>query len=141
MYEIVPVGVESSALIGDVDDLKYQDNSLTAAADDSGELMTVKLRYKAPDGDTSKLIERPVAVPTGDAVIGGNNFYFSAAVAAFGMILRDSKYKGTATLDQVMALARDAQGADSEGYRAEFIRLVGDYQDIVGTGAEPTASR
>ncbi len=63
-----------------------------------------------------------------------DNFYFSAAVAEFGMILRDSEHKGMATLDQVLALARDAQGDDREGYRDEFIRLVEDYQEIVGDG-------
>ncbi|HMB92504.1 MAG TPA: VWA domain-containing protein, partial [Rhodothermales bacterium] len=139
LYEIIPAGVETD-LLGKVDDLKYQDNNPSAAAN-MGELMTVKLRYKAPDGDTSQLLERPVMVPEGDAVASSDNFYFSAAVAAFGMLLRDSEYKGTATTDQVLALARDAQGDDREGYRAEFIRLVQDYQDIVNAGGDPTASR
>ena len=139
LYEVIPVGVETN-LLGDVDDLKYQDNDLAASAN-AGELMTVKLRYKAPDGDTSQLIERPVVMPEGDAVASSDNFYFSAAVAAFGMIVRDSEYKGTATTEQVLALARDAQGEDAEGYRAEFIRLVEDYQDIVSAGGDPTASR
>lgn len=139
LYEVIPAGVETD-LLGDVDDLKYQNNNPSAAAS-AGEMMTVKLRYKAPDGDTSQLIERPVVSPAGDAITSSDNFYFSAAVAAFGMILRDSEYKGTATTGQVLALARDAQGEDAEGYRAEFIRLVKDYQDIVAAEGESTASR
>ena len=132
LYEIIPVGVESATAVRDRGDLRYQDNTLTEAAYASGELMTVKLRYKAPDGDTSRLIERVVS-QTAD-VQALDNFYFSAAVAEFGMILRNSDYKGAATLDQVLALARDAQGDDREGYRAEFIRLVEDYREIVVVG-------
>ena len=132
LYEVIPVGVPTTTAVRDRGDLKYQDNTLTQAAYASGELMTVKLRYKAPDGDTSRLIERVVRQPAPDRQAAADNFYFSAAVAEFGMILRDSEHKGTATLDQVLALARDAQGDDREGYRDEFIRLVEDYQVIVG---------
>lgn len=132
LYEIIPFGAETNTAVRELDDLKYQNSGLTEAAVASGELMTLKLRYKAPDGDTSRLIERAVINPGQAARRVGNNFFFSAAVAEFGMILRDSDYKNTATLDQVMALARDAQGADPFGYRAEFIRLVEDYQVIAG---------
>ena len=134
LYEVIPVGAPTTTAVRDRGDLKYQDNTLTQAAYASGELMTVKLRYKAPDGDTSRLIERVVRHPAPDRQAAADNFYFSAAVAEFGMILRDSEHKGTATLDQVLALARDALGDDREGYRAEFIRLVEDYQEIVGDG-------
>ncbi len=132
LYEIIPVGAETNTAVRELDDLKYQNSGLTQAAVTSGELMTLKLRYKAPDGDTSRLIERAVVNPGPDARVSGNNFFFSAAVAEFGMILRDSAHKNTATLDQVLALARDAQGDDPHGYRAEFIRLVEDYQVIAG---------
>ena len=133
LYEVVPVGAETATTARDRSDLKYQDNTLTETAHASGDLMTVKLRYKAPDGDTSRLIERVVKHEASD-VQAFDNFYFSAAVAEFGMILRDSEHKGSATLDHVLALARDAQGYDREGYRAEFIRLVEDYREIVGEG-------
>ena len=132
LYEVIPVGAPTTTTVRDRGDLKYQDNALTETAYASGELMTVKLRYKAPDGDTSRLIERVVRAP--DRQAASDNFYFSASVAEFGMILRDSQHKGTATLDQVLALARDAQGDDREGYRDEFIRLVEDYREIVGEG-------
>ena len=132
LYEIVPVGAQTDAAVRDRGDLRYQNQGLTEAAVASGELMTLKLRYKAPDGDTSRLIERAVTMPAADERATGENFYFSAAVAEFGMILRDSEHRSSATLDQVLALARDAQGEDRYGYRAEFIRLVEDYQVLVG---------
>ena len=122
LYEIVPVGVESPAEIRGVDPLRYQaPRAATSAAQSSGELAYVKLRYKAPDGEVSKLLEYPVkddvvASPSAD-------FRFAAAVAAFGMVLRDSEHRGSATIDQVLALAREGLGEDREGYRAEFIRL------------------
>jgi len=88
-------------------------------------MMTVKLRYKAPDGDTSKLIEVPVIDP-GPRLDGVTpDFKFAAAVASFGMLLRESPYRGTATFDSVLALAKEGKGADMEGYRTEFIQLVG----------------
>ena len=87
----------------------------------SGELLTVKLRYKAPDGDVSRLLERPVAdrvaEPSGDLT-------FAAAVAGFGMLLRDSEQRGSLDGAQVLDLARRGRGADPEGYRADFISLV-----------------
>ncbi|MFQ5569574.1 MAG: von Willebrand factor type A domain-containing protein [Rhodothermales bacterium] len=132
LYEVVPVGVESDANVRDRGDLRYQDSQLTDAARRSGEMLTVKLRYKAPDGDTSQLIERPLTMAAPGNEATSSNFYFSAAVAEFGMILRESEHKGEATVEQVLALAKDAQGKDLYGYRAEFIRLVEDYQEIVG---------
>lgn len=121
LYEIVPVGAKSSAKIRGVDPLRYQTPRTVTPAARGGELAFVKLRYKAPDGDTSKLLEHPVkddvaASPSAD-------FRFAAAVAAFGMVLRESEHRGNATIDQVIALAREGLGKDREGYRAEFIRL------------------
>ena len=83
--------------------------------------MTVKLRYKAPDGDTSRLMAVPVtdrsAEPTG-------NLGFAAAVAEFGFMLRKSEHKGDSTWASARELARRHRGEDPDGYRAEFIRLV-----------------
>ena len=59
-----------------------------------------------------------------------DNFRFSAAVAGFGMLLRDSEFKGTLTYDEVVSLAKEAMGEDKEGYRAEFIKLVRSAQSM-----------
>ncbi|MBI2194758.1 MAG: VWA domain-containing protein [Planctomycetes bacterium] len=122
LYEIVPAGkrVESSG----VDPLKYQKPMQAAPASDSKEMMTVKLRYKQPDGDTSKLLEFPVTDGGLSYLQASGDFKFAASVAAFGMILRDSPHKGTSTLDAVLELADEGKGSDREGYRAEFIELV-----------------
>ena len=83
--------------------------------------MTVKIRYKAPDADTSRLLDVVVSdqgTPVGPAL------GFAAAVAEFGMLLRNSAYKGAATWTSAQTLARAHRGDDPDGYRAEFIRLV-----------------
>jgi Ca-activated chloride channel family protein len=124
LYEIIPTGVESDVNLPEVDALKYQQNTVDETAYNNDELMLVKLRYKAPDEDTSQLIQTPVmakAVPFADA---SNDLKFAAAVAEFGMVLRDSEYKGSASFEEVLKLAKESKGVDLEGYRAEFIRLV-----------------
>jgi Ca-activated chloride channel family protein len=88
------------------------------------ELCNIKLRYKDPDALTSKLYSKPVGTDIKKVGETTDRYRFSAAVAAFGMILRDSKYKGSATRTDVISLASGARGADPDGYRAEFIRLV-----------------
>ncbi|MEZ0336091.1 MAG: von Willebrand factor type A domain-containing protein [Gemmatimonadales bacterium] len=123
LYEIVPTGASVAGTAGDLDSLKYQTTQLKPGASNSDEWLTVQLRYKEPTGTTSRLLSHPVrargklAEPAGD-------FRFASAVAAFGMVLRESEYRGTATLDQVLALARGAEGEDRDGERAEFVRLV-----------------
>ena len=86
--------------------------------------MTVKFRYKAPDGDISKLMEHAVKDNSIPLARTSDNFRFAAAVAGFGMLLRNSEFKSAASYEEVIALARKAKGPDPEGYRAEFIRLV-----------------
>ncbi|MCK4626936.1 MAG: DUF3520 domain-containing protein, partial [Phycisphaerae bacterium] len=83
----------------------------------------LKLRYKRPDGDKSTLMEYPVTDDGGRFDKASADFRFATAVASFGMILRDSKYKGTYTLEAVIELAQSSKGKDKEGYRAEFIQL------------------
>ena len=83
--------------------------------------MTVKLRYKAPDADESRLLS--VAVKNATAELSPN-VGFAAAVAEFGMLLRQSPHRGSATHAGAAALARRFRGPDPDGYRAEFIRLV-----------------
>ncbi len=122
LYEVVPAGekVETPA----VAPLKYQTPARPTEAADSKEMLTLKLRYKRPDGDKSTLMEYPVADAGGRFDKASADFRFATAVASFGMILRDSKYKGTYTLDAVIELAQSSKGKDKEGYRAEFIQLV-----------------
>lgn len=120
LYEIVPTGAKEETAA--VDDLKYQETSIKKEAFESKEIVTVKLRYKEPDGEKSKLIVRPVT-KTGITELSGN-FLFSAAVAQFAMLLRDSGYKGVSSFDNVLKLAKASKGGDPYGYRSEFINLV-----------------
>lgn len=122
LYEIIPYG--SKEEIPGIDKLKYQETSISPQAFKSKELMTVKLRYKEPDGEKSKLIEHPLVDKHVKLDAASENFKFSAAVAAFGMLLRDSDFKGDSTFESVLKLAREGKGKDFRGYRAEFIKLV-----------------
>jgi Ca-activated chloride channel family protein len=121
LYEIIPAGVESPVTVTDVDPLRYREGSAASATSDSPELLFVKLRYKDPDGNASKLMELPLgdtdSRPSAD-------FRFASAVAAWGMLLRDSEYCTDFTLAQVANLARESLGKDEGGYRGEFLRLV-----------------
>ncbi len=122
LYEIIPVGVKDEFTKA-VDSLKYQANKTKVTAGFDNEIMTIKLRYKKPDGDVSKLINHPV-VDTHLTLDGtSDNFRFSAAVAAFGMLLRNSEYKENASWQQVISLAKASKGNDVDGYRQEFIKL------------------
>lgn len=120
-YEVVPAGVKSD-FTGKVDDLKYQKTKpAPAVTNNSKELLTVKLRYKAPDGNTSKKIEQPLIDDKKEKV--SSDFRFASAVAMFGQLLRDSDFKGDATYDKVISLAKTSLDNDEKGYRREFIRL------------------
>ncbi len=125
LYEVVPVGMEVPRA---VDALRYQpqpDDPPPAVFE--GELMFVKVRYKDPDGDRSKLLEQPVA----DRVRSpSTDFRFASAVAGFGMLLRDSQHAGDLTLNDVVRLAERGKGDDPRGYRGEFIRLVEATRDL-----------
>jgi Ca-activated chloride channel family protein len=85
--------------------------------------MQLKLRYKQPTGDESALITQAIANQTKPWRETSDNFKFAAAVAEFGMLLRDSKYRGESSFDQVIELAQGSKGADLEGDRSEFIQL------------------
>ena len=128
LYELIPAG--SDEPLKSIDPLKYQsvegrqESKAPVKPDLSAELMTVKLRYKQPDGNTSTKVEIPVKGKVLEADETSDNFRFSAAVAEFGMILRESEYKADATLGQVIELAKEARGEDEEGIRSEFLRLV-----------------
>ncbi len=122
LYEIIPVGADEATR--PTPELKYQETDLSAEAEQTNELMTVKLRYKRPDGDESILMVQPVLDESISLDQASDNFKFSAAVAEFGLLLRDSQFKGEATYGQVLELAKGSKGEDETGYRAEFIRLV-----------------
>nr|WKN38258.1 von Willebrand factor type A domain-containing protein [Tunicatimonas sp. TK19036] len=124
LYEIIPAGVDAGDLLKSVDNLKYQQQKTERTANRSDEWLTLKLRYKAPNSNTSQLIEQPLTNEVLPLEQTSGNFRFAASVAGFGMLLRDSQYKGDLTYDTVAQLAREAQGKDEEGYRQEFIRLV-----------------
>ncbi|MDJ1501777.1 VWA domain-containing protein [Xanthocytophaga agilis] len=109
--------------------LKYQNRTPNEVARTSGELVTLKLRYKKPDGDISKEI---VQVVTKDQIRieTSDNFRFSAAVAAYGMLLRNSDYKADATYNKVIIWAKGAKGVDLSSYRSDFINMVESTQNL-----------
>ncbi len=138
LYEVIPVGVKSSFL-NTVDPLKYQAPKEEVAVKASrDEILTVKFRYKAPDGDVSKMIAHPVLDKSVSIARTSENFRFAAAVAEFGLLLRNSDFKAAASYDNVLNLARKAKTTDEEGYRAEFIRLV-ESARLLTKGKEPAA--
>ncbi len=120
LYEIVPAG--KTVPVSRVDPFKYQPLAPTDTAA-SPELLTVKLRYKNPESDSSDRLELPLVDDGHGFTDAPSDFQFAAAVAAFGMILRDSEYRGSATIDTVIEMAQAARGADKEGYRLDFIKL------------------
>ncbi len=126
IYEITPAGSDAQL----VDGLRYRQNNAPAAdtEDKSGEYGFLKIRYKLPEEDTSRLITTPIS--TADEVVarGGGTVArearFAASVAAFGQLLRGGRYTGDFSYDDVIALANANKGEDAFGYRAEFVNLV-----------------
>jgi len=124
LYEVIPTGVNSN-FTASVDPLKYQKQAIPkVVSNNSKELMTIKLRYKKPDGTKSQLIEKPIVDGQRSLEKTSTNFKFSAAVAEFGLLLRDSDYKNSANFAQAIKLAKSGKGKDENGYRAELIRLM-----------------
>jgi Ca-activated chloride channel homolog len=132
LYEVVPVGASTNpaADVPPVDPLKYGTN-MTHTTDvdarstsSSAEMLTVKLRYKKPDGDKSELIERAVVDDGKQFANASADFKFAAAVAEFGMLLRDSEFRGNGTLGAVLEWAREGKGIDPNGSGAGFLDLV-----------------
>ncbi|MEY4578342.1 MAG: hypothetical protein RL701_3045 [Pseudomonadota bacterium] len=138
LYEIVPL-TAAGAAPREVDPLRYQTQAITEAAG-SDELVTIKLRYKRPDSDVSQLLSRAVH----DAAVSGEasrDLRWAAAVAGFGMLLRNSEHKGQASLAQVDALARNALGSDPEGQRHEFVSLIEQARMLGVQSTGPSARR
>ena len=118
LYEIIPAkGMDS----GSESTLKYQTSQKNLV--DSTELLTVNLRYKAPNGNKSTLLSYPVEADSYQTELS-ENLAFACAVAEFGMVLRDSENKGNATFDTVLALAEPCIHADTDDYKKEFLSLV-----------------
>lgn len=125
LYEVVPTGVTGTITLREQDSLRYQvpsgDARRTTAA--KNELMFVRLRYKTPGEGTSKQLTQAVIDMRGGSA--SDDFRFAASVAAFGMVLRNSEHKGTATLRSTLEMAKGAIAEDDGGYRAEFVEMVG----------------
>jgi Ca-activated chloride channel homolog len=134
LFEIVPRGVD--AKIPGVDSLRYQPQPQPETLDRnirvSNELLDLKIRYKDPDGTESKLLSLPLVDRGGSFVNASADFRFAAAVAGFGMILRDSPYRGAANMEWVIATASNSRGADRNGYRQEFVRLAQRAAEMMG---------
>ncbi|EMI29107.1 VWA domain-containing protein [Rhodopirellula europaea] len=125
LYEIAPVGKLPDSISPDVDPLKYQptDDADLSSKRPTNEILTLKIRHKPPQGDVSEKLAFPLVnenVPFQEA---DTDFQFAAAVAGFGMQLRNSPQAGTWTMDDVIATATDAKGDDEHGLRAEFLEL------------------
>ena len=128
LYEIVPAEYGDDDVLDDgtivTGDLKYMEAKLSPEALESGEIVTVHVRYKEPDDDTSKLITNVIAGEPVAVKKSSNALRFSAAVAMYAMILRESAHTGDIQLENVRVLAKGAMGDDPHMYRAEFIRQV-----------------
>ena len=124
LYEIIPAGAPLDVKVGNVDYLKYQPTDpqvrQNKAAVHEAEWMTVKLRYKAPQGSASRLLARTVR---GETRNPSETFRFASAVAGVGMLLSGSEHQGKATYGALIVQAREAIGRDQDGYRGEFVRL------------------
>ena len=122
-YELIPPGVPVPGAA--VPPLRYQSPPTPTSEAGRGELLTLRVRHKEPDGDRSVEQVLPLADPgrRGFAT-ATEDFRFASAVAAFGMLLRASPHHGTATLTDVRGWADGARGADPQGYRAAFVGLV-----------------
>jgi secreted protein with Ig-like and vWFA domain len=148
LYEIVPANLPPGEEPGRiVDTLKYQtltsptkrdlaESKASVTAEAAGfrhEAMTVKLRYKQPEGDVSSKVEIPVTHVEKPMEQASAEWQFSAAVAGFGLLLRDSPFKGTLDWELVRKLALTGKGTDALGYRGEFLRLIDQARGLQST--------
>jgi Ca-activated chloride channel family protein len=125
LYEIIPVGAsDAGKWVKQIDPLKYQKSNLNSTDNITDEWVTLKLRYKQPEGDNSQLMVFPVKGKVKSFENASTDFKFAASVAGFGMLLRNSDYKGTITYSEAQSMARDNRGADEDGFKAEMARLI-----------------
>jgi Ca-activated chloride channel family protein len=120
LYEIIPAGIQDT-FIRKVDRLKYKSQQETTST--GNEVMNIKLRYKLPESETSQLITFPVKDDNKTWEQSSDNFRFSAAVAEFGLLLRESSFKQNSSYEQTITMAKGATGGDENGYRSEFVSL------------------
>jgi Ca-activated chloride channel homolog len=128
LYEIIPAGPSSDGSLRRPDSLRYQASATSRGTPRTTELGFVKVRYKTPDGDRSRLLSQPIAATP--AATASPDFRFQQAVAEFGLLLKNSNYKGSASFSDVIAAARASLGSDPDGYRAEFLRLTAAAQSL-----------
>jgi hypothetical protein len=139
LYELEPAGPNLSG----VDALRYQakpeeaDLKKRLKSGHGDELLNLKLRYKLPAGETSLLIETPVKDGDREFAQASADFKFAAAVAGYGMLLRQSPHRGELTWEKISRLAEQGLGEDKEGYRAEFVDLVRRAQQLGGVMPMP----
>ena len=122
LYEIIPAG-SAEALPG-VDDLRYQQRPQLAPASRSAEIATLKIRYKKPGENESRLLSQTIADSGATFAAAPSEMRFAAAVAEFGLVLRQSRFAGTASLDHALSVVRHTRGPDRAGHRAELVELV-----------------
>lgn len=121
LYELVPAEEKPNA---STRELTYSDTNIKDSALSSSDLLTLKLRYKRPNADSSQLLSQTVADQKAPWSEASPDLHFAASVAGFGMLLRDSAHKGTLTFDQVLQMGQEGKGKDSNGYRAAYLELV-----------------
>jgi Ca-activated chloride channel family protein len=121
LYEVVPAGV---AVENDGIELKYSKVQPSETSDLNNEMLTVKLRYKEPNADESKLLQIGLLDRSNTVENASDNLKFASAVAEFGLLLRNSRYKGSSSFSNVLNRANNSLGNDLKGYRNEFIELV-----------------
>jgi len=124
VYEIIPVGSASTQMVSNTNEFKFESADFRKSTFASNELMNVRLRYKPIKSSTSVLLEQKLTDNPQKFTASSEDFRFSAAVTGFGLLLRNSQYKGKANYAQIVKMAKSALGKDPEGHRAEFVRLV-----------------
>lgn len=127
LYEVIPAGADDASGGPKVDDLKYQQPDKTKSESwsrGSPELLTVKLRYKEPQGDVSKKLEFPLVDRGERFAEASEDFKFAAAVAGFGMLLRDSPHKGNVTLAEITRWAHEGMQTGGGDYRSDFLKVL-----------------
>lgn len=124
LYEVVPVGIEKPRIPGDLKYQKTEEIDPARKIVDSPEMLTVKLRYKQPDGDVSTELSEALTDQNKSWNQSSDNFRFASSVALWGMLLRGGEYAGQGDADLVNHLAISGKGDDPKGERTEFLDLV-----------------
>ena len=133
LYELIPAAISLDQSVAQTDELKYQTTRELSSAAQSDELLTVKLRYKLPEQAESDLIEQVVFDNDSMFEQADQEFQFAAAVAGFGMLLRDSEYRGEWNFESVRKTAEASIGSDPHGFREEFLELVAVARSLKGS--------